>query len=268
MNVVITGSTKGIGKAFATKFLSLGDKVVITSRSEENLATSLNELNSQFPNLVFGKTSDVQSESSIIELIQFAQEKLGTIDIWVNNAGTAGLERHPLVEMPATEIHRIVETNIVGTLLCCKNIIPVMLKQGAGKIFNMEGMGSDGRTYANSLCYSTSKRAIPMIMKTLVLELKGTPVQINDISPGMVLTDLILKGGTNPLGFWKILNILAEKAETVANYLVPRMRNSIGSGKCINFLTTGKVIIRFMTANKRKNRLFDENTGKVLVDLK
>jgi chlorophyll(ide) b reductase len=265
MKVVVTGSTKGIGRALAWKFLELGDDVVLTSRNQSNLDAALPDFEKQFSGHVFGITCDVQDPISVDKLVKFALEKMSTIDLWVNNAGTAGSVRSNLIDMDPKEITRIINTNIVGTLLCCRAIIPIMLKQGYGHIFNMEGMGSDGRTYAGSLCYATSKRAIPMIQKTLLLELKGTPIGIHDISPGMVLTDLLLKGGQNPPGYAKILNILAEKPATVADYLVPRMRGVKGTGKSINFLTSGKAMVRFMTAGKRKKRFFDESSDELVL---
>jgi chlorophyll(ide) b reductase len=267
MKIVITGSTKGIGKALAAKFLSLGDDVVITSRNQSNVELAVEEFEKSFSGHVFGSTCDVQNPEKIEAFLAFSLEKLGTIDIWVNNAGTAGSERHELVEMDPTEIQRIIGTNITGTLLCCRAVLKQLIKQKSGKIFNMEGMGSDGRTYAGSLCYATSKRAIPMILKTLQLELKETQIGIHDISPGMVLTDLILKGGQDPPGFKKILNILAELPGTVADFLVPKMREAKGTGKRIKFLTGFQAAKRFMTAGKRKNRFFDENTGELLVNL-
>lgn len=262
MKVVITGSTKGIGKALALKFLSFGDDVIISSRNQENVDEAINFFNINYSGHVYGFACDIQDPEQCEKLALYAKEKMGTVDFWVNNAGTAGSERHILIDMDPTEIKRIVDTNVTGTLLACRAALKIMLPQKKGHIFNMEGMGSDGRTYAGSLCYTTSKRAIPMIKKTLLLELKGTGIGIHDISPGMVLTDLLLKGGQEPPGYKKILNILAELPDTVANFLVPRMRSVSGTGKNIFYLTGFQAMIRFMTASKRKNRFFDEKTGE------
>jgi len=141
----------------------------------------------------------------------------------------------------------------------------MMIAQGHGHIFNMEGMGSDGkRTYANSLVYTTSKAAIPMIQRTLLLETKDltVPVGIHDLSPGMVLTDLLLKDKPDA-SLTKVFNILAEKPETVADNLVPRIRAVKGTGKRIDFLSGFKVMKRFMTAKKYKNRFFDDEGNPV-----
>ena len=184
MNIVITGSTKGIGKALANKFLGFGDKVVITSRSNEAVKEAIDEFGKKFEiEKFFGFACDVTDAQQVDSLVKFAKDKMGKIDIWINNAGTAGDKRQFLVDLETSQIKRIIETNIIGTLYCCRAVLKTMISQGSGHVFNMEGMGSDGRTYAKSLVYATSKSAIPMIQKTLLLETKGLPVGIHDLSP-------------------------------------------------------------------------------------
>jgi len=259
MNIVITGSTRGIGKALANKFLEFGDKVVITSRSNDAVKQVNDEFGKKYgAENVFGIPCDVTDERQVDSLVKFAVDKLGKIDIWINNAGTAGDKRLPLVETETSQIRQVIETNIIGTLYCCRAVLKAMISQGSGHIFNMEGMGSDGkRTHANSLTYATSKAAIPMIKRTLLLETKNIPVGIHDLSPGMVLTDFLLKGDPD-INTKKIFNILAEKAETVADYLVPKIRKVKGTGKDIRFLSGIKVMWRFITAGRAKNKFFDE----------
>jgi chlorophyll(ide) b reductase len=267
MKIVVTGSTKGIGKALAAKYLALGDEVIVTSRKQANVDAAVKEFQERYPKKVWGCVCDVQDPKSIDNLVEFAVTKLGKIDHWVNNAGTSGSNRDYLVDMDPEEIKRIIGTNVTGLLLCCRAVLKQMLKQSHGHIFNMEGMGSRSwRTAPGSLCYATSKRAIPMVQKTLLLELKDIDIGIHDISPGMVLTDLIMKDGNIEPRLAKILNILAEKADTVADYLVPRMRSVKKTGQRIDFLTIFGSMKRFMTAAKRKNRFFDEE-GNLLVEL-
>ena len=126
-------------------------------------------------------------------------------------------------------------------------------------------MGSDGkRTHANSLVYATSKAAIPMIQRTLLLETRDLtiPVGIHDLSPGMVMTDFLLKPEPDARAK-QVFNILAEKPETVAEYLVPRIRQVKGTGKRISFLSGFKIMRRFFTAKRAKNKYFDEDGNRV-----
>jgi len=92
--------------------------------------------------------------------------------------------------------------------------------------------------------------------KTLVKETKGKGVGVHNLSPGMVLTDLLISHADKEA--YKIFNILAEKPETVVKKLVPKIRAIKGTGKSIRFLTKRGVTWRFMTARRRKNRFFEE----------
>ncbi|MHA1719629.1 MAG: SDR family oxidoreductase [Promethearchaeota archaeon] len=264
MHVVVTGSTRGIGKALANKFLEMGDTVIITSRSKDSVMRVVKEFGNKYSSdRVYGIQCDVTDSEQVDSLVNFAKGKLGTIDFWLNNAGTAGEKRALLLDLDPSEIKRVIETNILGTLFCCRAVLKVMIAQGSGHIFNMEGMGSDGMTRAKSLVYATSKSAIPMIKKTLLKETKGIPVGIHDMKPGMVLTDLLMKDNPD-VGTKKVYNILAEKPETVAEYLVPKIRTIKGTGKKISYLSKFGSFMRFLTAWKYKNKFFDNFGNPVL----
>ncbi|UYP44790.1 3-phenylpropionate-dihydrodiol/cinnamic acid-dihydrodiol dehydrogenase [Candidatus Lokiarchaeum ossiferum] len=265
MHVVITGSSKGIGKALAQKFLDFGDKVIISSRSQDAIDSTVAEFENIYgPENVFGIPCDVVQAEDIEQLISFAVNKFGTIDIWINNAGLAGNKRAPLIDLDVSQIRSIIETNVIGTLLCCRAVLKIMIDQGFGHIFNMEGAGSHGRPTANLLPYVTSKSAIPIIKKTLLLETKNLSkrIGIHDLRPGIVLTDMLLKV-TPDLKSKQRLNVLAEKPKTIADYLVPRIRKVKGSGKNIYFLSAFKIMIRILTASKAKNKFFDEHGNPV-----
>jgi len=234
MNIVITGSSKGIGKALANRCLIEGDRVLISSRSQENVNTTVEEFQLKYPKEnVFGTTCDVSNANDVDALVNLAKEKFGKINIWINNAGTNGFDRNNLVDMKVSSIKAVVETNILGTLLCCRAVLKVMLEQGSGHIFNMEGMGSNGMTMPMMLCYAMSKRAVPMIKKALVLETQGKNVGIHDISPGMVQTDLILKN--LPPQMRGFIDKMANPPDVVADYLVPRIRSVEGTDKLIQY---------------------------------
>ena len=265
MKVVITGGTKGIGLSLAEEFLERGDAVCVCSRSQDHVDSAKEELSKQFPgSQIVGKTCDVTSEEDLSSFVQFANQKLNGIDVWVNNAGTKGNTAGHVYEISEGNVRLPIETNLIGSLFGTRAALSVMLKQGSGRIFNMEGLGSNGRASPANISYGASKAALPQVLKTLKKELKGTGVFINNISPGMVLTDLLLKNNRSEdeSAFRKVVNILAEKPKTVAKFLVPRMRKVKKSGKRIQFLTNLKAAWRFMTAWRYKNRWFDEQGNK------
>jgi chlorophyll(ide) b reductase len=257
MNVVITGSTKGIGLAMAQEFLQFGDRVVVSSRDANRVQAAVSQLKAEMPGAeVYGLVADVTESPSMEALAAYGLEQMGSIDAWINNAGTKGNHRAALADSDPEQLEMVVRTNLLGVLLGCRAALQVLLPQGHGHIFNMEGRGSDGAATPLSIAYGASKQAIPQLTKTLVRETGGSGVGVHRLSPGMVLTDLLLTDTTPEVR--RVFNILAERPGTVASYLVPRIRNVRGTGQNINYLTMPKVAWRFATAWARRNRFFDE----------
>lgn len=258
MNVIITGSRKGIGLEMAKKFLEFGDNVVISSRSADKIKELVHELREIYSDVnIFGFPCDVTHYDQVEPLAHFSKENLGSIDVWINNAGTNAYEINDLVDFSVEGLESVIKTNLLGTLFGCKAALKIMIEQGHGHIFNMEGMGSNGMKSPQLAAYGASKAALPQLTKSLVKETKDLNVGIHRISPGIVLTDLTLRNLSPESA--KIFNILAEKPKTVIEYLVPRIRKVKGTDKHINFLSPPKIIWRFLTAFKRKNRFFDNN---------
>ena len=256
MNILITGSTQGIGFAFAREFLSKGHNVVISSRNLDKVNNVLEEFKKDFPNnTIIGTICDVTKPSDIRKLAQLAISKFGTIDIWVNNAGTSGFEYQPLQEWNDKVLKQIIETNMLGTIYGSKEAIKIMLEQGHGKIFNMTGMGANGMASPNLAAYGASKSSIPQLTKSLVKELKGTGIIINHMSPGIVFTDLTITNTPPDAAF--IFNTLGTPPEKVAKFLVRKMLAVNKNNSRINYMGTMKVFWRFMTAGFRKGKYFD-----------
>jgi chlorophyll(ide) b reductase len=257
MNVVITGSTMGIGKAMAYEFLKHGDNVVISSRNQGRVDSVVEELQGKYPDQkVVGTTCDVGNPDDIEALGKYAIDQLTTIDMWINNAGSVPKHKTDFVDLSTEDIQNVINANVFGTVWGTREALRIMKKQGHGHIFNMEGMGSRGRTAPKNSIYGYSKNNIPYLTKTLQGEVKGTGVGVHAMSPGMVTTDLLLSELEPDQR--KMINILADTPETVAEFLVENARKVTGSGKEILYLTNTKVVWRFMTGFQRKNRLIQE----------
>uniref|UniRef100_A0A0D6QWC4 chlorophyll(ide) b reductase n=1 Tax=Araucaria cunninghamii TaxID=56994 RepID=A0A0D6QWC4_ARACU len=277
-NVVITGSTRGLGKALAREFLFAGDNVVIASRSPDSVRTTVAQLQQELSEglsvstasppitqngegKVFGISCNVSNGEDVKMLAEFAVNKLGSIDIWINNAGTNKGFR-PLLEFTDEDINQIVSTNLTGSLICTREAIRVMKFQGkGGHIFNMDGAGSGGSSTPLTAVYGATKCGLRQLHASLLKECKRSKVGIHTASPGMVLTDLLLSGAS--LQNKKMFNIICELPETVARTLVPRMRAVKGTGKAINYLTPPRILLALVTAWLRQGRWFDEK-GKAL----
>jgi len=249
-NVVITGGSRGIGSAMASEFIQAGCRVLISGRSADHLTEVVRRWGEQ-SGRIFTHQGDISNPGEATELWKKAVDCLGSVDIWINNAGV-GQDSLPVWEIPEKTVQDIVATNLTGLILACQAAFRGMRTQGYGCIFNMEGLGSDGRHMNNLTVYGTSKCAVRYFSEGLGREAAGSGVLIGTLSPGMVATDLLLNPLRHDKDRWKrnarFLNILADRPETVARFLVPRVLSNKRQNARINWLTNGKVIRRLLAS--------------------
>ena len=273
-NVVVTGGTKGTGKAIAKEFLALGDTVVVCSRDAARVKETVDEL-SELGN-IFGLATDVTKAADVAKLADYAAKEMGQIDIWVNNAGTNAYTFRPILEQENDNIEEVVMTNMLGVMYCSKEAIRIMRGQNTGgHVFNMDGAGADGGATPRFAAYGATKRSLDQFNKSLRAELSLLGIKnvgVHATSPGMVTTELLMAGADNRVSKF-FINCLAETPETVAEFLVPRMRSVPGQsaqlpipnsfyGNYIRFLTPFKaysqIALRIITG-RRKNRFVQED---------
>lgn len=249
---IVTGGTRGIGAALVRSFLKSGWNVAYSGTSTSTVERSLQSLEGSFERRSYvAFKSDVTVESDLVSLWDGAVKNFGSVDVWVNNAGISS-DQTPFHELVTEVFTRIIDTNVQGLMLATHVAYNRMLQQGSGAIYNMEGLGSDGRRITGLTPYGTSKRAVRYFSDAFAAEVKKGPVIVGTISPGMVLTDLTMtqvrKDPENNRQLIKIYNILANEADTVAPFLVRKMIDNRKNGAKISWLTTGKVIRRFLFA--------------------
>jgi short-subunit dehydrogenase len=135
-----------------------------------------------------------------------------------------------------------------------------MYKQGGGKIFNMEGFGSNGQIRPTTSVYGSTKYALRYFTKAVAAELKDTPIKMCYLSPGIVLTDMLVPPPERRDEGWeqvkKILNILADTVETVTPFLVEGMLKADKNGDAVRWLTRRKVMWRFFKSRFSKRDIF------------
>ncbi|MCC5825017.1 SDR family oxidoreductase [Alkalimonas sp.] len=265
-NVVITGSTRGIGRGLAAEFLRQGCKVVICGRDPQQVDQTVAELSQAFDGAeVIGQACNVVDATQLQSLWDFAVAQFGRVDIWINNAGIS-ITRKPLAEQSPADLERIVQTNLTAILLANQLCIREMQAQGGGQIWNMEGFGSNGATQPGMAAYGATKRAVTYLIKALQKEVKDTAVQVNALSPGIVVTDLLVNDYDQASEQWhkarKIFNILGDTVETVTPWLVEQILKTNRSGSKVAWLTTGKALCRFWMASFRKRELFAEPSSE------
>jgi len=194
--VVITGSTRGIGRAIARACAQQGARVVISSRKESAVKETCETF--QKENFkVSGIKTDVAVNADLIKLFNHSVETWGQIDVWINNAGlSAGMRFFD--ELSPEEIEEIINVNITGTMQASRIIIPYFIKQEKGILINMGGMGSKGEKAPHLTAYALTKAAIASFTMNLAEEYKGHPISIHMLIPGMVETDFYHDIKTSP----------------------------------------------------------------------
>jgi NAD(P)-dependent dehydrogenase (short-subunit alcohol dehydrogenase family) len=261
--VVITGSTRGIGFGLAENFLRLGHQVIISGRAQESVDTAVEKLSESFPaERVTGTACDMRDYDRVQNLWDVAREHFGRVDIWINNAGI-GQAQTDFWDLDIHLIQDLIDTNITGAMYGARVALRGFREQGWGALYNMEGLGSDGRQVKGLALYGTSKRALNYLTDSLKSEVRGTDIIVGAVSPGMVLTDLILKQyeGKDP-GEWasarRIFNILMDKVETVTPFLAEKILQNKKNGARINWLSGRKASWRFLTAAFSKRDIFSD----------
>ncbi len=247
-NVVITGSTKGIGFGLAREFAVRGHNVAIAGRSQSSIDDALQRIG-KLPGKVIGSPCDVADIDQVQTLWDAAHNAFGSVDIWINNAGLARTTSK-IIEYSNDDVKSMVSTNVMGTINGCQVAGRGMLSANSGKIFNMLGGGSDGSYFAGMGIYGTTKRGLKYLTDAMVKEFKDTNILIGGIRPGIIITEAVVREAHEDMESFqksrKVMNILADKVETVAPFLVDGILNLNKSGGEIAWLTGSKIGMRMM----------------------
>lgn len=184
---VVTGASRGIGRAIAQEFAKLGANVVVNYASSSQAAEELvSEITAAGGNAI-ALQADVSSSEEVDTLINTVLEKFNKIDILVNNAGIT--RDTLLLRMKPEDWQAVINLNLTGVFLCCRAVSKGMLKKRTGRIINIASvagqMGNPGQ--AN---YSAAKAGVIGLTKTLAKEFASRGITVNAVSPGFIETDM------------------------------------------------------------------------------
>jgi 3-oxoacyl-[acyl-carrier protein] reductase len=207
---LVTGSSRGIGKAIALSFLTEGANVIITGRDEDSLNKTYRELSNQYgEDSIYSYRGDMTQIADISNCLDSGVKRFGKIDILVANVGTG--KSKPGLEADRDEWERIFDLNLLGSINVVRVVVPIMKKNGSGTIIfissiaGLEALGAP-------ITYSVAKAGLISLSKNLSHPLAKDDIRVNVVAPG----NIIFKGGR-----WE--EIIKEKPNIIEDYIKKRV---------------------------------------------
>lgn len=187
---IITGATRGIGRAIAEIFAENGALLVLNGTNKEALNKLQEDINLEGKkhHIVVG---DVSNPRTAEQLVEKAMNQYNRVNILVNNAGISF--RVPTEKISLSDWQRVLDVNLNGTFYVCKQVIPIMKKQKSGKIVNISSRGAKIPNLSVAPCYGASKAGINYLTRHLSLELGPFGINVNVVCPGPIETDMTRK---------------------------------------------------------------------------
>jgi len=210
--LLITGSSRGIGRSIALASARSGADIVITYNKQANSAKSVAADAHKLGRAALSLQADVSSRVSVQKMISRAVETFGRIDVLINNAGI--LQQKPFLEITDEDWERMMDINLKGTFICSQEVFPVMQKQGEGIIINMASSGGQlGGPLA--VHYSASKAGVICLTKSLARIGAPYGIRVNCIAPGLIDTEMTKGEICSDAGREKIRQIPIQRPGTV-----------------------------------------------------
>ncbi|WP_442507427.1 SDR family NAD(P)-dependent oxidoreductase [Novipirellula sp. SH528] len=182
--ILVTGTSRGIGRHLAERFLSVGDTVIGCSRSAATPDGLTPESLPRYSHYCL----DVSDETAVRQLFHEIKQQHGRLDVLINNAGIASMN-HSLLT-PIETVRSVFETNVIGTFLFCQEAAKLMLANRNGRIINMASIATPLKLEGES-AYAASKAAVVSLTEILSREFASSGITVNAVGPSPIATDLI-----------------------------------------------------------------------------
>lgn len=262
--VVITGSARGFGLEMLKFFRKNEYNTVICDINDISINNAMDELKKiNSKGNIYKYKVDVTCENQLNDMINDVLIHEKTIDVWINNAGV-NQPNKAIWDIDQKTIDRLIDIDLKGTILSSCAIMPVMIKQNGGQIYNVEGYGSNDAVMLGLSLYGTSKRGVTYFTEALANEVneKKLPICVGKISPGIMITNFI----STSLGDGekieldektkKVYNILGDYPDVIAEFMVNKIINNKKNNVKFNWLTNSKAAFRFMMSGFNKRDFF------------
>ncbi len=188
-NVIITGASKGIGKAIAERLAAEGANIVLAARTQATLDETVKDIRSRADGRILGVSCDVGNLADLEEVVNTARSELGPVDILINNAGVTS--QYPFEKQPFDDFERLVHTNYLGYVRLIRLVINEMIERKQGAIINtVSGSTLCDPIPRGFLAYSSLKVGLRAFLKGLFWELRDHNIKVTSILPGVVASDL------------------------------------------------------------------------------
>jgi glucose 1-dehydrogenase len=191
---VVTGSSKGIGKAIATEFAKASYDLIINARDEEELKRAAEDISKSVSdnNRIVPVRGDISQEQVCVSIIEEAIKRFGRIDVLINNAGIGGASGK-INELTSNDWDEVLDINLKGAFLCTREAIKYMLGHLSNdnnySIINISSV-HESMPHPEGAPYAASKGGMEMLTKTVALELADKGIRVNSIAPGAIATDM------------------------------------------------------------------------------
>lgn len=189
---LVTGAGRGIGRAIAGELAARGMTLAVVARSGEQVRAVADELATRHGVPIFPAAVDVTDAEAVERLVQHVEQKLGTVDLLVNNAATIESRELPFWECDVADAWRVVETNLRGPMLMTRALLPPMVQRGHGRVITIASKARAATRTGTYTGYAVSKRALSLLTESLTEPLRGTGVVVLEVLPGLVRTDMTL----------------------------------------------------------------------------
>jgi len=189
---IVTGGTKGIGRAIAEALVSEGASVCISARSRNEIDETVSTLRALGVGTATGIVADVCNYSQVKAMFELAVSQLGGVDVLINNAGIGLFQT--VEETSPEDFRSVLETNLFGVFYCCHEAIPLMKKRGGGYIINLSSLAGVN-AHPKMAAYNASKFGLNGFSEALMQEVRHDGIKVSYIMPGSVNTEF---GGDEP----------------------------------------------------------------------
>jgi NAD(P)-dependent dehydrogenase (short-subunit alcohol dehydrogenase family) len=199
---IVTGGTRGIGRAIAAALLAEGGRVMVCGRDPDGVAAAVRELEEKAPGRVAGHAADVRDRGAVDALMDAAARRFGGFDALVNNAGVGRFVK--VESMTDDDWDAVVGTNLTGAYLCSRAALPHLRRNGGGWIVSIASLSATA-PFAGGAAYCASKAALAAFSEALMQEVRAENIRVSVVLPGSVATDFSRSRGADAAAAdWKL----------------------------------------------------------------